>query len=99
MILGIIISIASIIALFAFLRWVGWKGFISMLLGMAIVAWLFLSKNLLVLWVVKKASGEDFIDEMMGTEDLGDNELSKLKHSENSNKKLEKKVEVAEERE
>jgi len=33
--------------------------------GMLSMAYLLLSKNMMLLWIVKKASGESFIDDMM----------------------------------
>lgn len=67
-VLIIVLSIGSIILLFLFLRWVGLKGLLSLMIGMFIMAWLLLSKNQLLLWVIKKTEGGDYLEEVKGKE-------------------------------
>ncbi len=56
------IAALSILTIFFFFRWVGIKGMISFILGMGIMAWIFLSKNVLVRMIVSKFEGEEYID-------------------------------------
>ncbi len=65
----IIFSIASIISLFIFLRWAGIKGIISLFLGMGIMAYLFMSKNFMLSYIIESTKSEDYIEEIKKKKD------------------------------
>ncbi|GAG27064.1 unnamed protein product [marine sediment metagenome] len=50
--------------MFGFFRFIGWRGLLAFVLGMGIMTWLLLSKNQMLLWIIKKTEGEEYIDDM-----------------------------------
>lgn len=63
-ILRIVISIASILILIFFFRWVGLKGVLAFFLGMTIMAYLLLSKNLMFMGIIDYFGADKYIDEV-----------------------------------
>jgi len=59
------VMISSVIAVFWFFRWVGWKGFISFVAGMSLMAYVILSKNPLIKWVIDATQSDEYIWELM----------------------------------
>lgn len=57
-------SFASIILLFLFLRWAGIKGLASFGLGMGIMAYLMLSKNLMLAYIIDKTKSGEYLHEI-----------------------------------
>lgn len=49
-----------------FFRWVGFKGILSFLIGMGIMAYLLLSKNPMVKMIIKLAESQEHLEELMG---------------------------------
>lgn len=64
-IVKIVISLVTIILFIGFFRWTGFKGLISFMLGMLIMAFLILSKNPILLSIIAMTQSEDFIDSIM----------------------------------
>lgn len=56
--LSYVLNIAVLISLIFFLRWVGVKGIISLLIGMALMGWLVLSQNIIFMSFIKLIDGE-----------------------------------------
>lgn len=69
-VLKIVISIASIFAFFYFFRWTGWRGFIAFIIGMGIMAYLLLSKNIMLMTIIKMTSSEGFLDDIRGEDEI-----------------------------
>ncbi len=84
-VLRILISIASIVLLFVFFRWVGWKGMLAFFLGMGVMTYLFLSKNMMIKMVVEYFEASTYVDEMAGgTKTATKTKIRSLSHSLNS---------------
>lgn len=64
--INILLSLATIIAFFIFFRWVGVKGLLAFLLGMFIIGYLILSKNLMFQAIIGMTKSESYIDELRG---------------------------------
>lgn len=62
-------SVLTILAFIYFLRWAGYKGVISLLLGMLIMAYLLLSKNIMFMSLVKLLEAEQHIDDIKEKKD------------------------------
>ena len=62
--LNIPISIGLIIAIFMFFRWIGYKGMIGFALGMMIMAYLILSKNVMLKWAIDMTRSNEYIEEV-----------------------------------
>ena len=59
----IFLSLLSILAVFGFFRFLGWKGIVGFLVGLTVMAYLFLSKSLMIRVLLEKFSGtEEYID-------------------------------------
>lgn len=61
----IALSVASVVGIFMFFRWVGFKGILSFLIGMSIMAYLLLSKNSMVAMIIKMTESNDHLSEIM----------------------------------
>lgn len=59
---NIFYSLFSIIALFLFFRWGGIKAFVGIMLGFVIMAYVFLSKNVIVRALIDRFEGNEYID-------------------------------------
>lgn len=57
-------SIAVTIGMIFGLRWLGMKGIIGLFIGMMFMAYMFLSKNPVMMFMVKRTEGETYIDEI-----------------------------------
>lgn len=68
--LGLSVKIVSIILLIICLRWAGLKGIISFLFGMAIMAYLMLSNNSLMMFFIKMFSDKQYLEEIMGEKEI-----------------------------
>ena len=62
--LNIPVTIGLLIGFFIFFRWIGWKGMLGMIIGMAIMAYLLLSKNIMLKWAIDMAKGNEYIEEV-----------------------------------
>lgn len=68
--LKIVISIATLVLLFLALRWLGFKGVVGFFSGMAIMAYVFMSQNNMMLALInildksKKKKVEDYVKEI-----------------------------------
>lgn len=62
--LKITLSIASIILLIVFFRWIGFKGLLAFFFGMGLMAYLLLSKNLMLSYIVDYFGAKDHIKEI-----------------------------------
>lgn len=49
--LAIVLKIASVIGMIYLLRYLGFKGFLGIVIGISVTVYLFLSKNEMLLWV------------------------------------------------
>lgn len=65
-ILSVAIKIISILLFILCIRWAGLKGIISMLFGMAIMAYMMLSGNRLLMFFVKIFGNKEYLEEIMG---------------------------------
>ncbi len=63
-VLRITVMILSILLIFGFFRWSGIKGFLSFLLGMGIMAYLLLSKNMMFQMIIETFGAVEYIDEV-----------------------------------
>jgi hypothetical protein len=64
---NIIFRISSVLLSLWILWTLGWRGIVGMGIGVFGVTWLFLSKNTLVWWLVKKTMGEWFMNDIIKT--------------------------------
>ncbi len=64
-VLNIVLSLASILLIFIYFRWVGYKGVISFLLGMVIMAYLLLSNNIIMRSLIKIFEAKQTLKELM----------------------------------
>ena len=64
-IIYISVALGSTLAIFMFFRWTGYKGLIAFFLGMGIAVYLFMSKNPMVMGLVKMSSSKEYIEELM----------------------------------
>ncbi len=62
----ILFSLATIIGFFYLFRWLGLKGFYGFALGLLIMAYMILSKNMIMQGIIDMTSSEDYIDELRG---------------------------------
>ena len=72
--LKIIIRLGSLVAFIFVVRWLSWKGMLGMLLGMAFVTYLFMSKNTMLMAIVSMfddGSVENYTDMMRGKQQNG----------------------------
>ncbi len=63
-VLRIVIMIASVLLIIGFFRWAGIKGMLSFLLGMGIMAYLLLSKNMMFRGIIETFGATEYISEM-----------------------------------
>lgn len=63
-ILRIAFIIASILLILGFFRWAGIKGFIAFLLGMGIMAYLLLSKNMMFQGIIEMFGADEYITDI-----------------------------------
>jgi len=79
----IIRILSTLISIFLFIwlfRYLGFKGFIGLLIGMFIMAFLILSKNMLLLSIVRLFDGDDYLNEINKTKQT-DNKEETIKES------------------
>lgn len=57
-----VFSICLLVLFVFFVRWIGYKGLLGLFLGMVVMAWIFLSKNVLVRWIVSKMRAEEYVE-------------------------------------
>ena len=62
--ISILISIGSVIALLMFFRWATYKGVIAFMLGLFVMAYLLLSKNPALKFIVEYFGAGDSIEEI-----------------------------------
>ena len=60
----IVTRVISILGFIALLYWLNFKGMVGMMLGMTAMAYLILSKNPLIMWIVEKTRSTEYIDEL-----------------------------------
>lgn len=60
------LTIAILFGMFMFFRFIGLKGLLGFVCGMSIMAYLILSKNPLLRWVISFATAEYYIDDLKG---------------------------------
>lgn len=63
-ILRIIIMIASILLIIAFFRWAGLKGMASFILGMSLMGYLLLSKNMMFQGIISMFGADEYLNEI-----------------------------------
>jgi len=63
-IIKIVLFLASTFGVFYGFYWMGLKGIIGMIIGLSVMAYLILSKNILMLWFIDKTRSNDIIDEI-----------------------------------
>ncbi len=63
-ILRIFIIIASILLVIGFLRWAGIKGVLSFMLGMSLMAYLLLSKNIMFQGIIEMFGASEYLSEI-----------------------------------
>lgn len=68
-ILRIVIMIASILLILGFFRWAGLKGMLAFMLGMGIMAYLLLSKNMMFMGIIETFGATEYIREMRKKDD------------------------------
>ncbi len=59
-----VLLIGSIVLIFFLFRWAGIKGLITFSVGMLIMAYLILSKNAMLMFIIEKTSSDTYIDEI-----------------------------------
>ena len=64
--LRIIVMIASILLIIAFLRWGGIKGILSFVLGMSLMAYLLLSKNMMFQGIISMFGADEYLNDVGG---------------------------------
>lgn len=64
-VLNIVLSLASILLIFIYFRWVGYKGVISFLLGLIVMAYLLLSNNIIMRSLIKIFEAEQTLKDIM----------------------------------
>jgi len=62
--LRIVIMIASVLLILGFFRWAGIKGILSFMLGMGIMAYLLLSKNMMFRGIIDMFGATEYLDDM-----------------------------------
>ena len=67
--LRILIIIGSTILFFMFMRWIGLKGALGLFAGMLAMAYLFLSKNMMVWWLVESFQNEEYMASLLNKND------------------------------
>ena len=72
--LNVAIKIISILLFILCIRWAGIKGIISMLFGMAIMAYIMLSGNQLLMFFVKIFGNKEYLVEIMGKNETNEKE-------------------------
>lgn len=60
----IAVAIGTFLLLIMMIRWAGIKGVLMLFLGMGIMAYLLLSKNIMLLALIDKLEGNEYIDEI-----------------------------------
>lgn len=63
-IIRIFIIIASILLVIGFLRWAGIKGVLSFMLGMSLMAYLLLSKNIMFQGIIEMFGASEYLSEI-----------------------------------
>jgi len=72
--LGLFIKIVSIILIILFIRWAGIKGIIALIMGMAIMAYLILSGNQIMLFFIKIFGNKEYLEEIINEKEQYHNE-------------------------
>lgn len=62
--LRIIVMIASVLLIIGFLRWGGIKGILSFMLGMGLMAYLLLSKNMMFQGIIGMFGADEYLNEI-----------------------------------
>lgn len=68
-ILKILLMLALLFAVFMFFRWAGVKGMLSFILGMFLMSWLILSKNMVMRTLIEMTKSESYINEVVGKDE------------------------------
>ena len=62
--LRLVVMIASVLLIIAFLRWAGIKGILSFVLGMSLMAYLLISKNMMFQGIISMFGADEYLNEV-----------------------------------